>query len=108
MALYDPPKKVDADVEAALLAAAWYIEEHGWCQHDEIDEDGRVCMLGALGKVIKRGLGFEAIEALGFDVVHRDSICGTPAADWNDAPGRTQAEVVERLRRAARGEFLGG
>jgi hypothetical protein len=46
----EAPAKLDED-SAALLRAAAYIEEHGWCQRTMKTHDGRVCMVGAVQEV---------------------------------------------------------
>lgn len=33
-----------------LLRAAEYIDTHGWCQHNIHDDEGRVCLSGAIIK----------------------------------------------------------
>lgn len=78
-----------------LLRAADYIEEHGWCQHKLKDDEGRVCLLGAIWKVDGEGLNF---------MPRVDRAAGVDAGgliSWNNALGRTKQEVVDVLRRAA-------
>lgn len=83
-------------VKDDLLKAADYIDEHGWCQGDSGDASGRVCLVGALEMTIndRRRLK-SAADAL------RHSIGCSRLSRWNDAPERTQAEVVAALRAAA-------
>jgi hypothetical protein len=98
-------KPVDEDA-AVLLRAAEIIEERGWCQ-EYPDAAGRVCagraIMLALGlksgwagneqeRIVRHRLGFSAAWFL-----------SGALANWNDAPGRTAAEVIDRLRSAARG-----
>lgn len=86
--------------------AADYIEAHGWCQ-GRYEDDGRVCVVGAL-----RMAAFGAIDR-NFEMptvnAYR-SACGelahgieTPVSTWNDAPERTQAEVIAKLRETPTG-----
>lgn len=101
--------KPDATVSEILARAADLIEPEGAWGQDEyaVDLDGRsvgptsasavcFCALGAL----RRAGGFDddmnsAAQALG-------KVVGDLVCDWNDAPGRTQVEVVEALRQAAK------
>jgi hypothetical protein len=74
------------------MRAAAYIEEHGWCQRAMEDASGRVCLIEAITSTggYLDGVG-AAIERL----------IGPDFISWNDAPGRTQTEVVKMLRAAA-------
>ena len=89
-----------------LLRAAEIIEERGWCQEYQ-DTAGRVCV----GRAIMLALGLKSGWAgneqerivrhrLGFSAARFPS---GALANWNDAPDRTDAEVIARLRSAARG-----
>jgi hypothetical protein len=84
----------------ALLDAAELLERDGWCRGTP-KGDGRHCVLGALGLAIRRTIEIND-PCL---VVLREVTGAKPPrglVDWNDAPGRTQAEVVAALREAAR------
>jgi hypothetical protein len=35
-------------INETLVAAAQYMDEHGWIQGEQVDSEGRVCMAGAL------------------------------------------------------------
>lgn len=85
----------------ALLDAAAYISEHGWCQNTLRSGD-KVCLLGALW------------ETLGILDVSKHHLVASQAeqrlssffgwlnvTDWNDAPGRTVDEVIAALEMAA-------
>jgi hypothetical protein len=65
----------------------------GWCQGTLWDDVGNVCLVGALLGQVKRPALSEMTGLLGF---------GTPvdAIEWNNAPARTQAEVVARFDEA--------
>jgi hypothetical protein len=83
---------------AHLLAAADYIEEKGWQRCSLGLPGGPRCVLGALTSVEHEAGGitnsaFYFARFLGRTV--------SAIGGWNDAPGRTQAEVVETLRRCA-------
>jgi hypothetical protein len=92
----------DDDYEAVadlLDDAAGYIETHGWTQRVYADPNGRVCALGAIG-IVGRVVGpvvvTHAVLAL------RDTI-GHSVAFWNDHPDRTEQQVRDTLRAAAKG-----
>lgn len=84
-----------------LMGAADYLEEHGWLRHYFGYDGGPACALGAIHVAMGgrmpgypgRDADHETVNALGLPyrgVTH-----------WNDAPGRTETEVVTRLRAAA-------
>jgi hypothetical protein len=89
------------DVQRVLLRAAEIIEERGWCRAAYI-ENGRLCAVGAIAT---------AAEGNAFSLAPRverairsfnDFIGGSVRIEaWNDAPGRTQSEIVNALRSAA-------
>jgi hypothetical protein len=93
-----------------LLKAAAVIEERGWCQNTLESHDGRVCFAGAMkvaayGKAWPDGPG--AIQPLMERAWYRfeDAMGVTRGlvGRWNDEPGRTQAEVVAKIRAVALG-----
>lgn len=123
MALFDPgefPREFPVEVPAIndvadKLARSRELVERGWCQ-DESAADARgrpvascsdaavsFCMVGATFRAC--GNGFDDARATWGYI---EAAIGTTAIeDWNDTPGRTQAEVVEAFRKAeaiARGE----
>lgn len=94
------------------------IEVRGWTQRQEIDEQGRVCALGALGLACG-GEEWESLEGT-WAVVLGDNIAGRRlmieaqnflqsqgftggdwTGDWNDQPSRTKEEVIQTLEEAA-------
>lgn len=78
----------------ALLDAAAYIEENGWCQ-GALSRDGRVCALGGLDRVTDdAGTYLNAVFRL-------RQVLPCAAAHWNDRAGRTKQEVVDALCKAA-------
>jgi len=103
-----------AQTKATLLRAAELIET-GWTQHagsctlegeavDWYDERAqRFCLLSA----IRRAVGGQDWDAKrheefhGLRVIVLKAIGVEGAASWNDDPKRTQAEVVDALRKAA-------
>jgi hypothetical protein len=88
-----------ASVSEVLAAAADLLEKPGaWTQGIWVDHKGCLCIEGAIATVVG---------------IHPSDVYSHPASielearigslvDWNDAPGRTQAEVVTALRQAAR------
>jgi hypothetical protein len=80
-----------------LLGAADYIERHGWCQRSSQDSGGAVCAAWAL--TIAAGHDLSVSLEAGHRLLRLTGGRTVPA--WNDASGRTKAEVVETLRSAA-------
>lgn len=102
------PSRV-SEVAQYLLKAAAYIEEHGWCQNHINDAAGRVCLAGAIyavgGGFLDDGIPKRCpVRSEAFDAIRNalpDCTFRIPA--WNDAPGRTQDEVVAKIRAVAFG-----
>jgi hypothetical protein len=88
-----------------LLAAADYLDTHGFCQGQKYDRaTGSVCIVGALSAVIGGNPRFDALfesyrgyPALDLLVYY----LGKTPATWNDERGRTKDEVVQAMREAA-------
>jgi hypothetical protein len=98
-----------SEIADILDKAADLIEPEGaWCQRDYArNADGLVtglsefrgpatcwCIAGATAKVDPQARGASADGFL-------QEFLGVHPSVWNDAPGRTQAEVVAKLREAA-------
>lgn len=98
--LWDPKKDL-SQTSQDLLAAADYIERHGWCQGKMIDKDGRVCVVGALASVIT---AIPAIRAPRIKVAQQALVSQLrmPVTIWNDQPGNTQEKVLKLLKTVAR------
>lgn len=97
-----------------LLEMAELISRRGWCQGKyEEEETGALCVMGAFYEMLARdntwplddcweapyyyGLqAFEQSVAQDFDFSEGELL---DAADWNDVPGRTKFQVIDRLRR---------
>lgn len=105
------PAKTTADV---LRHAALLIEERGWCRADRQSPDGQLCIVGAIelaqfGSVHELG----DIDGVPSEQIDPFALPGAMAVEkylgleargtwgWNDAPGRTAAEVIAALRAAA-------
>jgi hypothetical protein len=109
-------KRYAENEKEALLWAARLLDAEGWCQRESIDGEGRRCVTQALSEQI--GLRVEDVDASIWarrSQLWRDTLraliaepemaagVGTVSRliDWNDAPGRTQDDVVSLLRRVA-------
>jgi hypothetical protein len=77
-----------------VKAAAATIRERGWCQGTYFSGD-RCCIYGALGVVTRSPL----VESECAREIVQD--LGTGLVKFNDAPGRTQAEVLAALEATA-------
>lgn len=98
---------------AAKLDEARALIEKGWTQHVYVERQGRqacYCLLGAVSKAAvgapdyEKGLlrSHKKLERAVSPVLRALGCADAfSAAVWNDARGRTQAEVVEVLGRAA-------
>lgn len=78
------------------LEAAAVIEKAGWCQGGLTDLHGRVCLLGAM-MLAADSLGANRGE-MALAWVELDHEAGGALPRWNDAPSRTQEEVIDLLR----------
>jgi hypothetical protein len=90
------------DAERAIIRRAADLVEQGWCQGANfkvVDEKPCYCAFQALNEASTRILGIDPIH---YVYRHLDSVGeGNSIVDYNDAPGRTQAEVVAMLRAVA-------
>jgi hypothetical protein len=95
------------DVEV-IEKAIGIIDERGWCQHMEEDDDGRVCLNRALDLAMPiRPLSSARVRMRVRRAVSLDpSVLGSLLSVWNDEPGRTVEDVVLALKHAAAGERL--
>lgn len=105
------------EVGKTLWAAANYMEEHGHVKGVLRDEQGRVCLLGAINMVVfgkesmhsraayddpnitVRCKASRAVKDLLRDKLGTEYIYGE--VYWNNQPERTKDEVVQVLRDAA-------
>jgi hypothetical protein len=84
-----------------LLRAADLLEEFGWRQmHVGSKRQGAFCALGAINTAtsdhgLERGAEWQEARQI------LERLVGGSVAHWNDADGRTRAEVVAKLREAA-------
>ena len=94
---------MSAAVAAALRAARGHLVEFGWQQGKQGGHGEPCCAMGAITAAVTSG-----------DVYHgaRDALAAQLVvetgkrwiADWNDAPGRTFAEVLDLLDKAIAAE----
>lgn len=86
-------------IAAKANAAADYIEKHGWCQGGWRTDDGKACALGALIMIGVEDYSsdFHALNMRAREITGRHSV-----PDWNDAKGRTAADVIGMWRDVAK------
>lgn len=88
---------------AQKLDEARALIERGWCQ-GTFTLDGCFCLYGAVNMVVD-GVPWSELTPDEYFVPLADVIGGEATeynlASWNDAPERTQAEVIEAFRKAA-------
>lgn len=112
-------REIVSRARAVLRAAADLIEPEGaWC-HGAYAKDRRgqtvppdspraerYCMLGAIMRVVCHDDSERAVvsqaESMLHDAVDGVDVLSFGLLDWNDKPGRKQADVVAALRKAAR------
>jgi len=80
-------------VQQSCLEAAEYIRTYGWCQGTFQNQQGRVCILGAV-----RGTA-TAVPYNNY-YIHLSKALQNPVS-WNDTPSRTVEEVIAALEAAA-------
>lgn len=103
MMLYDPKWEVPTetkpleDWQEALIKAADYMDEHGFCQGTLVDSNGRVCILGALLRANQGGDRTRVSQAQ----AHLRDFLPVSIVGWNDARGRSKEEAVAALRQCA-------
>ena len=86
-----------AQVAADLRAAADVLERDGWTQGRFYDRSTHArCAVGAIHYVVNHK-GVRAVQAREAFADH----VGEMGSSWNDAVGRTAAEVIAALRAAA-------
>lgn len=95
-----------------LVRAAEIIRKRGWCQHELLRLDGSFCAVGALKEAVGMRMSAPVQDLLYPELVDSpvkpalealQNALGTYVATWNDAPERTQDEVIELLERVGYG-----
>ena len=90
-----PEQPPTQTVSQTFLAAAAYIERHGWCQYEVELPDGRVCLFGALSKVTS------CLEDRHRAALRMNKHLGCTIQHWNDYVARSAGDVISLLREAA-------
>ncbi|MFI6960972.1 hypothetical protein [Streptomyces sp. NPDC050255] len=88
-----------------LELTALVIDRYGWAQNTHRTTGGRRCILGAQAVLYRLGHGDNttvAAAAQRLQAVLAARGCTLTYAKWNDIPGRTQADVLDLIRTAAR------
>lgn len=100
MTMSSTPLKDAGEIARILDAAADLIEPEGaWGQGQWESSTGCLCAEGALAKA---GACERFVDVCRAPVGRFfEPLVGGDIVAWNDAPGRTQAEVVAKLREAA-------
>lgn len=94
-------------VARLLLEAADLIEHHGHTKNQLYGPDGSMCLMGALEKAraVKDVDSYAAMQGAAravADTLKLGWYCPiVDAVEWNNAPERTGAEVVDAMRQAA-------
>lgn len=89
-----------------LETAAEVIEERGWCQNVLVSDDGRFCAIGAINEASYRVWGLNALrfEASRQSILALDRQVQGFCHDWNDRPERSEFDVIDALKHAAKAE----
>lgn len=83
----------------ALLDAAQYIRDHGWCQNELRNLSGNVCMVGSILFSNLQQCRNEIDPAKSRVMAH---LGNSSISRWNDTPGRTKEEVIAVMETVAR------
>lgn len=105
--LYDPKWETPADIklepwQKILLDAADILERGNWAQHALQTREDAHCAMGAMqiahyGKIVNRR-PTEQSQEFNAAITIANQVCGQPLWMFNDTPGRTKEEVIDRLR----------
>jgi hypothetical protein len=95
--------------QIVLLRAAELLENKGWIQHQASNDYG-YCALGALDAALNRSGPYQYTSFLRLEDKLSKQIfgkstsvpIGAEISEWNDAKGRTAAEVIAVFRGAAK------
>jgi hypothetical protein len=105
------PAPVTIDTATHLLLVSRYLTAYGWCQNHMWDDQGRRCILGAQLAVLQAGYGTASTVQHARTLLMEQFTALDPHVrtvdQWNDAPGRTAAQVHRQLDIAAsRAQYL--
>ena len=99
------PAPVPIDTATHLLLVSRYLVAYGWCQNAMWDAQGRRCILGAQLAVLQAGYGTATTVQRARTLLMEQFTSQDPEVrtvdQWNDAPGRTAAQVHRQLDIAA-------
>ena len=86
-------------IKEVFAKAADILERDGWCQGRYVDRFGRRCMAGA---ILSAGTGYAGGDWTSKERKFADEFgWDLDWARWNDTKGRTQDEVIAKLRELA-------
>lgn len=100
--LFTPAKPRVGMTAVDYERAAEILRERGWTQGLGEDHAGNVCAAGAAVWAVVERLGTENVAIDQRDMAVDMGLGPTWVQLWNDAPGRTQAEVIDRLELTAK------
>ncbi len=89
------------------LEAANLLEKKGWCQNHSSNKFDQICLAEALHRSVYGSQEMVNTTTVSDKWAWRpylhalSKFIGEDAIGWNDTPGRTKAEVIEKLREAA-------
>jgi hypothetical protein len=93
--------ELDEETRRVLQDARRILLERGWCRQIRMDADGRVCLVGAIEVAMHGSVRFNHTHGNTYKAA--DDILGPfgirDAAEWNDDPSRTKAEVIDLFDR---------
>lgn len=90
-----------------LTNAAKYIEKHGWCQGHYRNNNGTVCVMGAIDTVTRRRTNYmesylDAGNLLLNYLNDGQRYQWKSLPQWNDSTYRTKEQVLQAMREAAK------
>ena len=88
------------DVVPVLSGAADLLTTEGWCQGEYKNQDGELCLIGAIkaftpDSYARRSAAYDYVRKA---IKHPDNQF---LSDWNDEPRRSAGEVIAVLRKAS-------
>ena len=97
------PVKPYVDLRAAdYERAAEIMRERGFAKGTGQDDDGNVCTGGAMAWAVYERMGGEDVRVDLMKMAKEMDLDEFAVPFWNDAPGRTQEEVIDRLEQTAK------
>ncbi|SRR5258706_1739766 len=95
--LWDPSKDkpIVDEIGKCYLKAIEVLEQRGWCKGKLINDQGQVCMAGAIQIATCNSY---TLQRKALTLMH---LTLGMISRWNDAPERTKDEVIAKLKEAA-------